>query len=241
MSSSKGRGSSAKEIADLVPAKILRLAMLSKEINQAFNFDPEGDTIPVLYDLYDRFALNYASGTEDDFSRLFTFLHVDTPKRTEVPFLPRFSQVAFIAQMPHMDLMAEVEKMKGAPLTDADKAEAAERASYALVWLHAYAPEKFVFKLQTETPSRVSELSPLQKSVLKTLADTLAARDGMPDGEALHHILHGLKESEGIAPGELFGAIYLAFLDKSHGPKAGWFLSVLDKDFVIQRLTEAAA
>ncbi len=57
MSSSKGRGSSAKEISELVPAKILRLALLGKEINQAINFDPEGDTIPVLYDLYDKLAV----------------------------------------------------------------------------------------------------------------------------------------------------------------------------------------
>ena len=61
MSSSKGRGSSAKEISDLVPAKILRLALLGKDPMHAFSFDPEGDTIPVLYDLYDKLAEYYAA------------------------------------------------------------------------------------------------------------------------------------------------------------------------------------
>jgi len=31
----------------------------------------------------------------------------------------------------------------------------------------------------------------------------------------------------------------LLFLGKDHGPKAGWFLSVLPKDFVTTRLREA--
>ena len=62
----------------------------------------------------------------------------------------------------------------------------------------------------------------------------------MPDGEMLHKKLHELKESEHLAPTELFGAIYLCFFGKPYGPKAGWFLSVLDKDFVQQRLQKAS-
>lgn len=75
MSSSKGQGSSAKEISDLVPAKILRLALLSKDPMHAFSFDPEGDIIPVLYDLYDKLAGEYWAGTRDDFARLFEYVH----------------------------------------------------------------------------------------------------------------------------------------------------------------------
>jgi lysyl-tRNA synthetase class I len=81
MSSSKGKGSSAREIADLLPTKIFRLALLGKDINQQFNFDPEGDTIPVLYDQYDKLAESYWAGVKDDYARLFEFIHetdVDT-------------------------------------------------------------------------------------------------------------------------------------------------------------------
>lgn len=222
MSSSKGRGSSAKEIADLVPTKIFRLALLSKEVMQAFNFDPEGDTIPVLYDLYDKLAGEYWAGVRDDFSRLFEFVH---PGR-QIPApsaLPRFSQVAFMVQMPHLDLYKE--------FPDADRTELDERARYAKQWLERYAPEKYVFKLQESLPEAARDLPDSAKSALRALRDFIAAHGDMPSGEELHAELHKTKE---------FRAIYLAFLGKESGPKAGWFLSVLDRDFVLERLAEAS-
>ena len=237
MSSSKGRGSSAKEISELVPSKILRLALLGKEINQAINFDTEGDTIPILYDQYDKLAQNYWAGVKDDYARLFEFLHPEhkTPAAT---FLPRFSQVAFIVQMPHLDLEAEAAKIKGSELTEGDKTELRERAAYAKKWLAEYAPEKYVFKLQGTLPEAARGLSDTQKQALGEILRYIEVFEAMPSGEEIHKKLHDIKETQKIAPAELFGAIYLSFLDKSSGPQAGWFLSSLKKDFVVQRLKE---
>ncbi len=238
MSSSKGRGSSAKEIASLVPAKIFRLALLGKEINQQVNFDPEGDTIPVLYDQYDKLALGYQTVKNDDYARLFELIH---PKKAKSDFagsevglrLPRFSQVAFVVQMPHLDLEKE--------FPEAEAAELQERAEYARRWLAEYAPEKFVFKLHDALPDSAKNFSPVQKKALHAILKYIEESDTMLLGEDLHHFLHGLKESEPISPAELFSAIYLSFLDKPMGPKAGWFLSVLQREFVLKRLQEAAA
>ncbi len=241
MSSSKGRGSSAKEIADLVPAKILRLALLNKEINQAFNFDPEGDTIPVLYDLYDKLAVGYESVKDDDYARLFELVHPGKALPESGTYFPRFSQVAFLVQMPHLDLEREVAALKGAELTHADKKELAERVEYAKRWLAEYAPEKFVFKLQDTLPDAAKDLSDLQKNALTQLAAYIRAESDMPDGEAIQHKLHELKETLAIKPQDIFGALYIAFLGKSYGPKIGWFLSVLPKEFVLTRLEEATA
>ena len=223
MSSSKGRGSSAHEIAALVPTKIFRLALLGKDITQQVNFDPEGDTIPILYDQYDKLAENYWAGVQDDYSRLFTLIHPGrgVPQKS---VLPRFSQVAFIVQMPHLDLQKE--------FPDANKDELAERALYAKRWLEQYAPEKYVFKLHEELPEAARSLSAEQKQALAVVHDYIASRETMPSGEELHQKLHELKE---------FKAIYLAFLGKESGPKAGWFLSVLPREFVIKRLHEASA
>ena len=189
MSSSKGKGSSAREIADLVPPKILRLALLGKEINQAFSFDPEGDTIPVLYDLYDKLALGYQTVQTDDYARLFEFLHQGVPSPA---YLPRFSQVAFLVQMPHLNLEEEITRVKGSALTEDDTKELNERADYAKRWLLAYAPEKFVFKLQETLPESAKKLSDLQKQALKALAEFIESNPHIPTGEDLHHALHEL-------------------------------------------------
>jgi lysyl-tRNA synthetase class I len=79
----------------------------------------------------------------------------------------------------------------------------------------------------------------VQKKALRTLREYIVAEKAMPSGEDLHHFLHSLKESEPIAPAELFSAIYWSFLGKPMGPKAGWFLSVLPREFVVKRLLEA--
>ncbi|OGC84495.1 lysine--tRNA ligase [Candidatus Adlerbacteria bacterium RIFCSPHIGHO2_12_FULL_53_18] len=229
MSSSKGRGSSAKEISELVPPKILRLALLGKDINQQFNFDPESDTVPLLYDLYDKLAEGYWAGVKDDYAKLFEFIHPER-KISSQSVLPRFSQVAFVVQMPHMDLYKEFPK--------ADKAELDERAKYAKRWLEAYAPEKFVFKLQDTLPEAAKSLSEAQKAALAEILRYIEGFEAMPSGEELHKKLHEIKEAQGIKPSELFGAIYLAFLGKSYGPQAGWFISALPHEFVIKRLKE---
>ena len=222
----------AKEIAALVPAKIFRLALLGKEINQQVNFDPEGDTIPVLYDQYDKLAENFWTGTKDDYARLFELIH-PAGKVPAKMSLPRFSQVAFVVQMPHLDLAKEFPEVEAAELQ--------ERAQYAKHWLQEYAPEKFIFKLQDTMPDAAKNLSAVQKKALGTLLRYIEASSAMPSGEDLHHFLHGMKESEPISPAELFSAIYLSFLGKPMGPKAGWFLSVLPKDFVEKRLREASS
>lgn len=239
MSSSKGRGSSAAEIAALIPAKIFRLALLGKDISQQFNFDPEGDTIPVLYDQYDKLFEGYKTTKDDDYAKLFELIH---PQRKLPPpdtFMPRFSQVAFLVQMPHLNLEREVGMLKGSPLNENDKTELEERAKYAKKWIGEYAAEKFVFKLQDELPEAAKNLSEPQKSALKKLAEFIESQNNMPSGEAMQLKLHEIKESAHIPPAELFGALYLAFLGKSYGPKVGWFLSVLSKDFVLKRLHEA--
>jgi len=56
------------------------------------------------------------------------------------------------------------------------------------------------------------------------------------DGKALHTFIHEVKEESGLSPKEFFSAIYTAFLGKESGPKVGWFLSTLEKDFVVKRL-----
>jgi lysyl-tRNA synthetase class 1 len=44
-----------------------------------------------------------------------------------------------------------------------------------------------------------------------------------------------------VKPTEMFKAIYLAVLGQQSGPKAGWFLSSMEKDFLAKRFSEAAS
>ena len=238
MSTSKGAGASAEDIASLVPPKIFRLALIGRDINRAVNFDPEGDTIPVLYDEYDKLAEKYRTGVEDDTARLFALIHKEGEIMSR--FYPRFSQVAFLVQMPHMNLEDEISRMKGAPLTEEDKREIEERALYAKEWLKRHAPERYVYRLATEeTPVQTKDFSPQQKHALRRVLEAIQKLKTL-DGQELHTTLHAIRKELNIEAPEFFGALYLSFLGKENGPKIGWFLSVLDKSFLEKRLEEVS-
>ncbi|TAJ16084.1 lysine--tRNA ligase [Patescibacteria group bacterium] len=243
MSSSKGEGSSAKEIVDLLPPSIFRLALFGKDMNQQINFDPAGDTIPVLFDTYDKLAEKYWSGIVDDDSRLFEYIHTESERvdlKGTKRFLPRFSQVAFLVQMPHLDNEEELLRLKGSLVTKLDTEEFELRAKYAQIWLERTASPEFRFALQTKSvPEGAKKLSDAQKSALREILSFVESHDVL-SGLEFHTELHEIRKRQSIEPKALFGAIYLSFLGKDHGPKAGWFLSVLERDFVIRRLKEVA-
>src|SRR5262249_1952639 len=110
-----------------------------------------------------------------------------------------------------------------------------EREGYAKFWLATYAPEQFVYKLQDRLPS--VQLSADQKKALAVLAEYFTQSR---TGEEVHARLHELKSEIPISPKALFQAVYLVFLNRDSGPKAGWFLSSLAPVLVQQRLTEAS-
>jgi lysyl-tRNA synthetase class 1 len=237
MSSSKGRGSSAKDMADLFPPQELRLALIGKDIREQINVDPAGESVPRMYDWYDELNDHFRETEDDDYARLYALAQLPQDQATaRALWRMRFREVAFIVQMPHLSLEKEAEAAKGGALTEEEATALGERAEYAKFWLSTYAPEDFKYALQNSMPE--VELSGIQKKALAMLREYLSeARTG----EEIHARLHALKEEAPIAPRELFQAVYRAFLARDSGPKAGWFLAGLPLPFVQKRLSEAAA
>lgn len=241
MSSSKGAGSSAREVADLLPPHILRFLLINKEPQRVIDFIPDGDTVPVLYDTYDRFADNYFSGNKDDFARVFPFSYPQADRKNlKKKTLPRFSTIAFLVQMPHLNIIEEIERIMETKLTNEDKKELSLRARYAKIWLDTYAPEDYKYEIQKTLPVVAKNLSELQKKALGRVLVFVESKESI-SGQEFHLTLHGIKEELGIAPKDFFEALYLSILGKKNGPKAGWFLSVLDREFLINRLKEATS
>jgi lysyl-tRNA synthetase class 1 len=234
MSSSKGRGSSAKEMSELFPPEALRLALIGKDIREQIDIDPSGESVPRHYDWYDELAEGVRAGNADDYSRLYALCELPENRAGFVsPWQMRFREVAFIVQMPHLSLSEEAEKTKGSSLTSEEIRALEERAEYAKFWLATYAPEEFKYVLQEAMPD--VSLSEVQKKALHALA---AYMESNRTGEELHLRLHEMKTELSIKPVELFQAIYRVFLNRDSGPKAGWFLAGLPHEFVTKRLNE---
>lgn len=233
MSSSKGTGMTANDAAHVLPPHIMRFFVARVPLNRQIEFSPEGDTIPRIYDDYDRALLALRSDAESNEARAILYSHQSEAPLPE--FTLRFSKVTFLIQMPHIDIQDVAQQEKGVALTEADLRELNVRIEYARRWLETYADETAKFTLQPSLP--VVELSQPQRVYLAQLAEQFRSVDW--SGDAIHTVLHNTKNDMGIAPKEAFSAIYAVFLNKQQGPQAGWFLAALDREFVLNRLEEA--
>jgi len=238
MSASKGIGATAAEISALLPPYLVKLMMIRKEPNQPIDFDPEGKTVPNLFDEYDRLAEHYFKRHPESFegfARIFQLSQVDVSKPPEDLWQMRFSTLIFIVQMPHLSLIEEAEKLKGSSLTGAEKSALEERADYVKRWLDAYAPESEKFAIQDKTPSDL-ELDDEQKKVFGELADALADSSLEWDGSKIHECIHNVKKEYEISPKKVFQPLYQMFLGRNEGPQVGWFLSTFAREDVIERI-----
>lgn len=235
MSSSKGLGVTAKDMADFLPANILRFLFVRTRYRRAIDFQPEGEAIPLLYDEFDRAAAEFNKDSGSDLGRAFYYTETDLQK-DQPNYLLRFSKIAYMLQMPRADILKYAQEEKGAKLTEIEKREIKNRIAIAKKWLEKFAPDNYKFTVQKKLPEVVKNLSPDQKEFLKKISDIIKTKDF--SGEELHKEIHAIKNKIKIPPREAFSAIYLTFLGKDSGPQAGWLLASLDKNFVVKRIDE---
>ncbi|MCY7418237.1 MAG: hypothetical protein LH650_07035, partial [Chloroflexi bacterium] len=127
----------------------------------------------------------------------------------------------------------------GAPLDETERAILDERARVAVTWLEAFAPDRYKVAVQGELPEAAAGLTEAQRIVLGSLAAEAEATQPV-SGDAWQDLIFGTAATYGVSSGDAFAAIYLAFLGRLNGPRAGWLLASLDRGFAVQRLRDAA-
>ncbi len=244
MSSSKGVGSSAMEIASLLPPELLRFLMLRTQPRSGISFSPNYETITRLFRDYDNLIEKYQalspdvrseSALPEELMPLF-YSQLDGVIK---PYQPvDLSTLISLLQVPHLDIREEIIKRSTQPLTEFDWQVANQRITVAQKWLADYADEedKLVIYLD-RIPDRANELTPEQVSYLKQLMHNL---EHVSDWEAelLQTTLFATAKEVEMPQPMAFKAIYFSFLGKERGPKAGALFSYLDREFVITRLRD---
>ena len=248
MSTSKGLGASAAQVVEVIPPEQLRLLFLRPKPNTAIEFDPDGtDAIPRLFDESDRLAAATA-GREvrgelpADHERLFasSLVEPDADVAAEATaYRPAFSHLALLEQIPGVDLVERVTAEKGSELSGREVEILEERRSAARSWLAAYAPERARLAVQRDAvPAAAAEADADQSAYLAALAPALETV--VWNGESVQAAIFATAQGRDLPAGRAFAAIYLAFLGRSSGPRAGWLLAALDRGFVLDRLRHAS-
>ncbi len=244
MSSSKGVGSSAKEIAELLPPELLRFLMLRTQPKTVINFAPNYETTTRLFRDYDSLADKYQalsadaqqeSALPEELMPLF-YSQLDGVIKPYHPF--DLSTLISLLQVPHLDIRQEIEKRSTQPLSEYDWQIVNQRISVAQKWLADYADEEEKLVLYLDRiPEKVRDLTQEQVAYLRQLTHSLTDVQGWEADELQTTLFATAKELEMQQP-LAFKAVYLSFLGKERGPKAGALLSYLERDFVITRLQD---
>jgi lysyl-tRNA synthetase class 1 len=235
MSSSKGVGVSARGMADFLPPEVLRFLMIRTTPKHHVNFDSSEAHILKVFNEFDRFHHRYFHDpkvTPED-KRIYELARV-APEADH--WVADFQLVTALVQMPHLDAVKELEKRKGSPFTELDRKHLDLRIRAAKFWIENYATEEEKTRLQETLPARARELTATQRAFLQMLAKLLP--EARWEGEALQVCIFNAARLTPIDQPGAFKAIYRALLDRVNGPKAGNFLSFLDREFVVRRCAE---
>jgi lysyl-tRNA synthetase, class I len=235
MSSSKGIGVTSRDMANFLPPDILRFLLIRPTPRQPVNFEPSEVYIIKLFNEFDRFHQKYFTDpriTADD-KRIYELSKVDLEP---AHWLADFQLVAALSQMPHLDIVKELERRKGSPFTELERKHLELRIRAARYWVENYASEEEKTRLQDTLPARAQELTQTQRAFLQILAEKLP--DTAWEGDALQVSIFNAARLTPIDQPTAFKAIYRVLLDRENGPKAGNFLSFLDRKFVEQRFRE---
>ena len=242
MSSSKGVGSSAVEVASILPPGVFRFMQVRTPIKTHLDFNPYGETIPNLFDDYDRCLDAYFLKLENkipekkqgevisDFARIIELSEVDPLPKKRL-FLPRFRTVSNLLKSKNNNLITFFESQKKQSLTTEEKQILEERIKYAKIYLEKYQENK--------TEESVKPFTPGEKQInfLKTLSANLEKLKDQDKEKIKQAVFDSIKQID-IKPKEAFTAFYQILTGKPFGLKAADLVLELTINKVIKIINE---
>lgn len=240
MSSSKGIGSSAKEVSQILPPDVLRFFIVRTPIETHIDFNPYGETILNIFDEYDRCLSAYFDKLENkipkgkrgevllDFARIIELSQIKPLPKKRVS-LPRFRTIVNLLKN-KADIYSFYNFKK---LSKLEKENLEERIKYAKVYLENYTQEEL--NIQTRLNQQQFSLNDHQKKFLQILSEKLTNLKSEKKNLIQQTIFNTIKET-GINPKEAFSAFYQTLTGKPFGPKAGDLVLQLGTSNAIKKL-----
>ncbi|MDI3540116.1 MAG: lysyl-tRNA synthetase, class [Methanolobus sp.] len=250
MSSSSGVVVSIADMLKVVPPEVLRYLIIRTKPEKHIKFDP-GQPLLTLVDEFERLHSVDNPGSYE--KRILELSHAVGICHTDIPF----KHMITIYQAAGGDFDKIMHIVKRAGYDTKNEKCIKELADNVGNWLEMYAPAFAKFSVKDELPVQAASLSELQRAFLASFSKIISRQAEM-SGEDYHNLVYSAKDQDSeltqemaklldvspdqvqADPKDLFKAVYTAVLGQQSGPKAGWFLSSLEKDFLVERFSEAA-
>lgn len=242
MHSSKGTAVSGEEMLQMTPPEVLRFLIMRNQPSRHIVFD-SGLGLLTLVDEYDKEEEVYFGQEEEikgmkDFKKTYELsqpYHVPTTMPLHLPYrhLVTVNQIA--KTWPEVrDILIRTGQIPKKLKKD-DEEHLKQRTEHVNYWLSTFAPDEVKFEVQEHLP--VLSLSKEHQTFLVRFKEKIPNLSWEP--EAIHSAIYEISETEKIPIKTGFSALYQVILGQEKGPRAGFFLSNLKKEFVLERVTEA--
>ncbi len=243
MSSSSGVVVSGVDMLAMTPPEVFRFFIMRNKPGKHMDFDP-GLGLLNLVDEYDRvedgiFENSLTDPDAEELERAYVLSQVNgkmpDTKPAHVPYRHMVS-IAQIANDWEEALKTLTRGAAGSPsareFSKKDEARLKARLEAVRFWLNNFAPDMVKFSLQQEAPAM--ELDQAQLEYLLALSVRLEKVDWT--ASEIHTAIHDTSKEKGLATKKAFTLLYRLFVGKKQGPKLGYFLSSLEREFVLARV-----
>lgn len=231
MSKSAGDTITAADLLKILPPELVWFFILRSSPDKLLFFD----TSETLIKLFDEFSelLAKPDKTEQEEHLLKLCLYgVEEPTVSRVPFTHLF--VSYQSSLRDSAKTIEIiGRTEYAEVANEDETIVKRELAFIDEWLDNWADEEVKFNIAENVDVKLSDS---QKNYLAQLADAIEGAPADADGEWFHKTVYAFRESSGLEPKQLFQTLYQVLIQKDSGPRAGWFLSMLPRDWLIRRL-----
>jgi lysyl-tRNA synthetase class 1 len=231
MSKSAGDTITAADLLTILPPELVWYFMLRYAPEKLLFFDT-GDT---LIRLFDEFAelLAKPDKTENEQQLVELCLQgVAAPTVSRVPFTHLMASYQASLRNPEQT-MAIIARTEHAEVVKQDEATINAELKFIENWLEREAPEESKFALRDSVNK--DDFTAAEQAFFGSLADEISQAPADADGVWFHEAIYKFKTDE-LGPKQLFQALYRLLINKDSGPRAGWFLSILSRDWLVNRL-----
>jgi lysyl-tRNA synthetase class 1 len=231
MSKSAGGTITASELLDMLPPEIVWYFILRAAPERLLFFDA-GDT---LMRLFDDFAALLAKTdrtlAEQQLEELCT--HDIEPTVSNIPFTHLVASYQASLKNPDETIQV-IRRTEHAATAERDAEVIRKELRFIDNWLTSRAPEEVKFELLKQ--ANPADFTDMEREFLNKLGNKIAVAPADADGQWFHNAIYEFKERLGLQPKEMFTTLYRALIGQTSGPRAGWFLSILPRDWLVERL-----
>ncbi len=238
MSSSRAIAVSAQDMLSITPPEVMKFLVAKSEPKKHIDFHP-GLPLLDLVDEYDRYERVYygleSMGGKDvrDQKRIYELSSIrDRKPNGELFQVPLRHLVTLVQLYPEPEVLMEkaVPPDAGPEIKDYVR----ERVEAAKNWVEDFAPDRVRFHVIQEVDEAAAQVDDEAMGYLAALADRLGNTEWDP--ESIHNEFYECSKEIDVSAKKMFRSVYRVFLGQKYGPRLGYFLSSMDKEYVLNRL-----